>query len=49
MYPGVFEMAASFTLDLKKQVILPGAGHWTQQERPAEVNQLLIEFLQGLA
>jgi hypothetical protein len=23
-------------------------GHWTQLERPAEVNQLLIEFLKEL-
>ncbi len=48
MYPGVFQMAGTFTPNLKKQVIIPGAGHWTQQERPAEVNQLLIEFLRGL-
>ena len=34
--------------NLVKKVILPGAGHWTQQERPAEVNRLLLEFLQGL-
>jgi pimeloyl-ACP methyl ester carboxylesterase len=26
--------------------LLPGAGHWIQQERPAEVNHLLLEFLQ---
>ncbi|MFC4907972.1 alpha/beta fold hydrolase [Actinomadura gamaensis] len=25
--------------------ILPGCGHWTQQERPARVNELLIRFL----
>jgi hypothetical protein len=29
--------------------ILPGAGYWTQQERPVEVNQLLVEFLRGLS
>ncbi|MGJ5898917.1 alpha/beta fold hydrolase [Streptomyces niveiscabiei] len=29
-------------------VVLPGCGHWTQQERPAEVNELLVEFLTGL-
>ena len=34
--------------NLKKKVLLPGAGHWIQQERPAEVNKLLIEFLAGL-
>jgi Predicted hydrolases or acyltransferases (alpha/beta hydrolase superfamily) len=34
--------------DLKKKVLLPGAGHWIQQERPAEVNELLLQFLAGL-
>jgi pimeloyl-ACP methyl ester carboxylesterase len=34
--------------NLVRKVILPGAGHWTQQERPAEVNQLLIDFLRSL-
>ena len=23
----------------------PGCGHWTQQERPAEVNAALLDFL----
>ncbi len=27
--------------------ILSGCGHWTQQERPAEVNELLIDFLRA--
>jgi len=34
--------------NLTKKVILPGVGHWTQQERPDEVNRLLLEFLNGL-
>lgn len=34
--------------NLKKKVILPGIGHWTQQENPTEVNRLLIEFLKTL-
>jgi pimeloyl-ACP methyl ester carboxylesterase len=34
--------------NLVKKVILPGVGHWTQQERPDEVNRLLLEFLHGL-
>ena len=34
--------------NLRKKVLLPGAGHWIQQERSTEVNQLLIEFLAGL-
>ncbi len=28
--------------------ILPGAGHWIQRERATAVNELLIEFLNGL-
>jgi pimeloyl-ACP methyl ester carboxylesterase len=31
-----------------REVILDGAGHWLQQERPAEVNELLLDFLAGL-
>jgi pimeloyl-ACP methyl ester carboxylesterase len=34
--------------DLRGVVLLPGAGHWTQQECPAEVNAALIDFLKGL-
>ena len=33
---------------LRGSHILEGAGHWAQQEQPAEVNKLLIEFLKGL-
>jgi len=28
--------------------LIEGAGHWVQQEKAGEVNQLLIEFLRGL-
>jgi pimeloyl-ACP methyl ester carboxylesterase len=31
-----------------RKVMLPGCGHWTQQERPREVNEALIEFLGAL-
>jgi pimeloyl-ACP methyl ester carboxylesterase len=34
--------------DLRGSDILPGCGHWTQQERPTEVNQRLVTWLQGL-
>lgn len=34
--------------NLMKKVLLSGAGHWIQQERPTEVNQFLLEFLAGL-
>ena len=33
---------------LRRKVLLPGCGHWTQQERPAEVNAELIAFLRSL-
>jgi pimeloyl-ACP methyl ester carboxylesterase len=33
---------------LRNTIMLPGCGHWTQQERPAEVNDALIEFLHSL-
>ena len=31
--------------NLWKKVLLPGVGHWTEQEAPADVNRLMIEFL----
>ncbi len=34
--------------DLRGQHVLPGAGHWLQQERPEQVNRLLLDFLQSL-
>jgi pimeloyl-ACP methyl ester carboxylesterase len=34
--------------NLQGIVMLPGAGHWTQQERPVEVNAALIDFLRAL-
>ncbi len=33
---------------LRDQVLIAGAGHWIQQERPAEVNAAVISFLAGL-
>ena len=33
--------------DLKGKIILDGAGHWVQQERPDEVNAALIDFLKS--
>ncbi len=34
--------------DLRVNELLPGAGHWVQQERPERVNELLLGFLRGL-
>ena len=38
-----------FVPALRKTVMLPGCGHWTQQERAEEVNAEMIAFLRGLA
>jgi pimeloyl-ACP methyl ester carboxylesterase len=31
-----------------REVLIEGAGHWLQQERPDEINAVLLEFLGGL-
>lgn len=35
--------------DLRGKIIIDGAGHWVQQERPSEVNAALIKFLKEVA
>jgi pimeloyl-ACP methyl ester carboxylesterase len=37
-----------FVPALRKTIMLPDCGHWTQQERPREVNAVMIEFLRSL-
>lgn len=39
---------ATFVPGLRATTVLPGCGHWTQQERPAEVSSAMIGFLRGL-
>lgn len=34
--------------DLRATVLIDGAGHWVQQERPVEVNEALLAFLRSL-
>jgi pimeloyl-ACP methyl ester carboxylesterase len=41
-------MMRNFATDLRGVHVLPGCGHWTQQERPAEVTALLLDWLKGL-
>ena len=31
--------------NLWNKVLLPGVGHWTEQEAPTEVNRLMADFL----
>jgi len=50
-FPGMDKLLASlkdFVPDLRKTIMLPGCGHWTQQERPHEVNAAMLEFLKTL-
>jgi pimeloyl-ACP methyl ester carboxylesterase len=54
-FDGVIEMSrrAFDTLEtsipnLKRKILISGAGHWVQQEQPDEFNRLLIEFLTDL-
>ena len=37
-----------FVPKLRETIMLPGCGHWTQQERPAEVNSAMLGFLRSL-
>jgi pimeloyl-ACP methyl ester carboxylesterase len=48
MYRGAFDALEQTVPNLRQKVLLPGAGHWIQQERPAQVNRLLLEFLASL-
>jgi pimeloyl-ACP methyl ester carboxylesterase len=50
-FPGTDQLLAnmkSFVPGLRKIQMLPGCGHWTQQERPNEVNAALVEFIRTL-
>ncbi len=48
-YAGAHEAAMQDWIpDLRSQRVLPGAGHWIQQERPDEVNGFLLDFLRSL-
>lgn len=42
------DRAAEIVSGPYRQVMIDGAGHWLQQERPDEVNTVLLEFLNGL-
>ncbi|MEU2915358.1 alpha/beta fold hydrolase [Streptomyces massasporeus] len=47
--PELIERLPELLPDLRRgPLVLPGCGHWTQQERPAEVNEALIGFLTEL-
>ena len=41
------EHLADHVPGLTRTVLLPDCGHWTQQEKPAEVNAALLELLEA--
>ncbi|MDG4879501.1 alpha/beta hydrolase [Mesorhizobium sp. WSM4935] len=50
-FPGMDQLLANlrnFVPQIRDTLMLPGCGHWTQQERPDEVNAAMIDFLQSL-
>lgn len=42
---GGFDRLEESVPNLSKKVLIPGRGHWIQQESPEEVNRLILEFL----
>ncbi len=50
-FPGMDKLLPAlkqFIPQLQDIVMLPGCGHWTQQERPTEVNAAMVRFLETL-
>jgi pimeloyl-ACP methyl ester carboxylesterase len=50
-FPGMDQLIpnlARFVPALRQTILLPGCGHWTQQERPDAVSRAILEFLRGL-
>jgi pimeloyl-ACP methyl ester carboxylesterase len=49
-FPGMDQLIpnlSKFVPNLRQTVMLPGCGHWTQQERARDVNAAMLEFLKG--
>lgn len=46
--PALCNGMEAFVPNLRKTVLIKGSGHWTQQEKPAEVNAAMLEFLADL-
>jgi pimeloyl-ACP methyl ester carboxylesterase len=42
------EGMSGWVTDLREEIVVPGAGHWVQQQAPAEVNAALLRFLAGV-
>ena len=44
----VYDRLDTYLPGLRKKVLLPGVGHSAAEERPDQVNELLLEFLEQL-
>jgi pimeloyl-ACP methyl ester carboxylesterase len=42
------EAMRGWVTDLREEIVVPGAGHWVQQQEPEAVNAALLGFLGGL-
>jgi pimeloyl-ACP methyl ester carboxylesterase len=50
-FPGMDQLIPNLSRlvpQLRQTIMLPGCGHWTQQERAAEINAAMIDFLRSL-
>jgi pimeloyl-ACP methyl ester carboxylesterase len=48
MAAAAIEMMPHFVKDLRINKMIPGIGHWTQQEAPEAVNETILEFLRSI-
>jgi soluble epoxide hydrolase/lipid-phosphate phosphatase len=46
--PEMAEGMKTWVPNLRKTVLVKGSGHWTQQEKPAEVNAAILDFLSDM-
>ena len=50
-FPGMDQLIpnlSKFVPNLRRTIMLPGCGHWTQQERAKEVNAAMVDFLRSV-
>jgi pimeloyl-ACP methyl ester carboxylesterase len=45
---GLLDAMDRYVTDMRGKVLIEGAGHWVQMERPDDVNQALLGFLTSL-
>ncbi len=48
MYRKAYDALGKNVLQLMGKILIPGIGHWVNQERPEQVNELIIKFLKAL-